>query len=476
MPDLSSSYPPVSSVSAEALEIESRSIDFIPLSERRGRARDLFSLWFCANAMAVTLVTGAIVGSFGLGIVWTAAAIAIGAVIGTAFMAYHSAQGPQLGLPQMIQSRAQFGFYGANIPMVIVVAMYLGFYAGGAVIGAQALNRLFGWSTGNSVLLITLLALALVLFGYKMMHVIAKIITPIYIVVFALLTMAAVVNWGSFPTSSAVPASKFQFTQFMMIVSIIAAYYITYGPYVADYSRYLPADTPTRSAFWNTYAGTIISAIWIMVLGAAIQMAFAKVDAVVATASVAASLGGWLEVVTLVTLVVGLVNIGALNIYGAMMSSLTVITTVSKAAKPSVLQRGAVAAAIAAIGGGVAGVASKDFVLAYEHFIFFLVTFLIPWSAVNLVDYYLIRKGRYVAEDLYRPDGRYGAFNRPGLIAYFVGCLVQVPFISQLFWTGPIAAKLGFDVAWIIGIVVPAALYYVLAKDLAAQETAQARP
>jgi NCS1 family nucleobase:cation symporter-1 len=37
----------------------------------------------------------------------------LGSVIGALFMAFHSAQGPKLGLPQMIQSRPQFGYYGS---------------------------------------------------------------------------------------------------------------------------------------------------------------------------------------------------------------------------------------------------------------------------------------------------------------------------------------------------------------------------
>ena len=449
---------------AEALEIESRSIDFIPPHERRGNVKDLLSLWFGANTMAITLVTGAIAGTTGLGLVWCAVAIVIGAIIGTAFMAYHSAQGPKLGLPQMIQSRAQFGFYGANIPMVIVVAMYLGFYAGGAVIGAQALGLLFGMSTPAAVGLLSVLSLVLVLFGYKMMHVIARVLTPAYVVVFSLVTISLVTNWGSFPTSSAVPFTAFSTTPFMLIMSIIAAYYITYGPYVADYSRYLPAETSTKSAFWYTFGGTIVSAIWIMVLGAAIQTAFGGVDAITATANVAGSMGPWLKLLTLFTLVAGLANIGAFNIYGAMMSTLTIVTTLNQRLKPGRWTRAFFLTAICLAGGSLAGAASQDFVHAYENFIFFLVTFLIPWSAVNLVDYYYIRKGQYVAEDLFRPDGQYGAFNGIGLGTYIFGCVCQVPFISQGFYTGALAEQVGFDVAWIVGLIVPGLAYYLLAE------------
>lgn len=461
--------------STAALRVETRSIDFIPHAERRGSARDLFSLWFGANAMAVTLVTGAIASTTGLGLVWSCVAIAVGTLVGTVFMAYHSAQGPSLGLPQMIQSRAQFGFYGANFPLLIVVAMYLGFYAGGAVLAAQALQPLLGISKVASVSLVTGLSILLAVFGYKMMHVVGRVLTPIYIVAFALLTFALISNWSSFPTGSAVAPNTFQLTPFMMILSIVAAYYISYGPYVADYSRYLPVSTKTSHAFWYTYAGTAASALWIMVLGAGIQAAFSGTDAIGATANVAQSFGHWFQIVTLIILVVGLVNIGALNIYGALMSSLTITTTIIKSAKPTQTARNTFIVVLGIIGGGIAAAATDDFVTAYENFIFFLITFLIPWSAINLVDYYFIRKGRYDPESLFRPDSQYGAFNRVGLIAYVVGCACQVPFINQAFYTGPVAANLGFDVAWIVGLIVPAALYYQLArKHIVAAKTVSA--
>ena len=45
------------------------------------------------------------------------------------------------------------------------------------------------------------------------------------------------------------------------------------------------------------------------------------------------------------------------------------------------------------------------------------------------------------------------------------GVLVQLPFIATKFYTGPLVAALGgVDISWIIGLVLPAALYYVCAK------------
>ena len=51
-------------------------------------------------------------------------AIVVGTLIGTLFMAFHSAQGPQLGLPQMIQSRPQFGYIGALLVWLFAYVQY----------------------------------------------------------------------------------------------------------------------------------------------------------------------------------------------------------------------------------------------------------------------------------------------------------------------------------------------------------------
>jgi nucleobase:cation symporter-1, NCS1 family len=59
------------------------------------------------------------------------------------------------------------------------------------------------------------------------------------------------------------------------------------------------------------------------------------------------------------------------------------------------------------------------------------------------------------------PDGRYGRWNVTAISIYVVGILVQVPFLSTDLYTGPLVATLGgADISWILGLVVPAGLYY----------------
>ena len=89
--------------------VEVRSIDYVPLSERHGQLWHLGPLWFMGNAQIATLAVGVVGVEAGGNRFWSLIAILTGVLTGTFFMAFHSAQGPQLGLPQMIQSRPQFG-------------------------------------------------------------------------------------------------------------------------------------------------------------------------------------------------------------------------------------------------------------------------------------------------------------------------------------------------------------------------------
>jgi nucleobase:cation symporter-1, NCS1 family len=59
----------------------------------------------------------------------------LGVLVGTLFMAFHSAQGPQLGLPQMIQSRPQFGYIGALLVWLFAYVQYAEFNVFNTILG-----------------------------------------------------------------------------------------------------------------------------------------------------------------------------------------------------------------------------------------------------------------------------------------------------------------------------------------------------
>ncbi|MFT4044687.1 MAG: cytosine permease, partial [Gordonia sp. (in: high G+C Gram-positive bacteria)] len=110
--------------------VERRTIDHIPVDERHGRARDIFTVWFGSNIMLLTIITGALATTvFGLPFWAGALGVVLGNLVGGVVMALHAAQGPQMGVPQMLQTRAQFGSIGSLLVVILVVFMYLGFFA-----------------------------------------------------------------------------------------------------------------------------------------------------------------------------------------------------------------------------------------------------------------------------------------------------------------------------------------------------------
>jgi nucleobase:cation symporter-1, NCS1 family len=90
-------------------DIEVRSIDYIPAAERHGKVRDQFTLWFAATMNIFNIVLGGVAIFLGLDFLWACIAIVLGTVIGLLLVGFHAIQGPKLGVPQMIQSRGQFG-------------------------------------------------------------------------------------------------------------------------------------------------------------------------------------------------------------------------------------------------------------------------------------------------------------------------------------------------------------------------------
>src|SRR5579871_5877348 len=116
------------SESAEANSgIERRSIDFVPESERHGRLLSQGIFWFLTNFQFFSIAIGFIGPSLGLSLGYTVLAGTLGMVIGTLVQAFHASQGPEMGLPQMIQSRAQFGYRGVIVPLIATLISLVGY-------------------------------------------------------------------------------------------------------------------------------------------------------------------------------------------------------------------------------------------------------------------------------------------------------------------------------------------------------------
>src|ERR1700722_1243083 len=174
--------------------IEKRSIDYVPLAERHGRVGHLWPVWFSGEAHLATLAVGVLGVHLGGNLLWTALAVVLGCALGTFFMAFHSTQGPQLGLPQMIQSRPQFGYAGALLVWVVALVAYVGYNAVNQVLAVQALHQLtpaISATSPTAMVLFALLALALAVVGYDQIHRAQRWFAYLMIVVLTVFSVAA---------------------------------------------------------------------------------------------------------------------------------------------------------------------------------------------------------------------------------------------------------------------------------------------
>ena len=107
-----------------------------------------------------------------------------------------------------------------------------------------------------------------------------------------------------------------------------------------------------------------------------------------------------------------------------------------------------------------------SFLKAFESFILCLLAVFTPWSAINLIDFYVIHKGKYDIQSIFQVDGGiYGRFNPQALIAYGIGIVVQIPFMNTPMYAGPVPKYLdGADLSWVIGLLLTSPLYYWLAS------------
>lgn len=439
---------------------ELRSVEFVPHAERHGHPASQFPLWFSVNMMILTTLTGGIGVLAGLNLTWSIVAIVIGNFLGALFVAGHSVQGPVLGIPQMIQSRAQFGVFGAAIPLVAVLVMYIGYFASNSVIAGDAIEAGTPLGKNWGILLSGIVILVITYYGHDLIHRIERWFAVLLGAGFLVLTVVALQQ--GLPTGSW-DLSNFSGTAFLLLISATATWQLTFAPYVADYSRYLPADTSGKQTFVYTYLGLVVSTTWLMSLGAVLATVFPAYGDQ-PSQTIASMFPSGLAPLVYIFIVIGVIATNVFNLYGAFMSLTTIVDTFRRV-RTTLSTRAVLFIVVFASAVLVAILASSNFMSFFENLLLVLGYMLFPWTAINLTDFFFVRKGRYVVRDIFDPNGRYGRFNARALTAYAVTILVEIPFMSTAFFTGFLYEAVGgIDYAWIIALTLPGVIYFALMR------------
>jgi NCS1 family nucleobase:cation symporter-1 len=443
--------------------IERRSIDYVPLAERHGKVWHLWPVWFSGDAHLATIATGFVGIALGGNLAWMAIAVLIGAAFGTFFMAFHSTQGPQLGLPQMIQSRPQFGYLGALLVWGVAMVTYVGYNAFNQVLAADTLVTLFDWRKPVTIVAVGVIAAVLAAIGYDVIHRAQRFLAYVLLAVFAVMTVATLRT--TYPAAQ-LDLADFRLVPFLTQLFASAAYQLSWSIYVSDYSRYLPRDVGVRASFWWTYLGAFIGGAWAMLVGTFAAAMFPKLELSAALKAAADRLLPGTGTPFLVASLLGLVTITTLNFYGASLTLLSVADSI-RPLKPTVAQRILTLVVSLVVSCVIALAASEHFAREFGEFLAILLYLFTPWTAINLIDFYYVRRGHYSVREIFNPRGMYGRWNWRGLLAYFGGFAAMIPFFSTGIYRGPVATMLGgADIAMLVGLPVSTIIYVLACRSL----------
>jgi NCS1 family nucleobase:cation symporter-1 len=358
----------------------------------------------------------------------------------------------------MIQSRGQFGFYGAIFIFLASIVLDVGYLAAQQVVQADSLNDLTG-SVGIPwwIIIVTIPAVLLAIFGYQWIH----RIQPVLTVLFGVALLVAVILTATSGKSLAKGMGGTHLASFPIFIAAVGLFFmnmLSWAVYVSDYSRYLPRNVSAPRTYWAVFGGNALGACLYAGLGIYITGLGPDTDSVVSIGSIA---GKWI----LPILARSLLGSDALNAYTGMLALESVRSTfqkvvASRAARVIGLLVIFIAATILAEAG------YKTFLTSFEDFINVLLFFFVPWTVINLIDFYIVKKGRYDVKSFFSPKGIYGGWRLTALIPYVIALAVQIPFLDQTLYVGPLVKPLGgADISWLIGFVV-AGLGYLIATWL----------
>jgi len=438
----------------EFLRVETHGIDPIPAAERKGSPRDVGWLWVAAFANFVSLITGALLIGFGLGVADSLVAVAVGSLLAATLHGLLSVAGPRFGTTQVVAARRTFGLRGAYPGAFFTLFLAVGWFAVDCVIAAQAvvqLGHLAGIPQGTllnglALLVVVVLSVLVAVYGHQTIAVFEKYGAIVFVIFCAILGLSLIpqVKWGLPATVSGAD----HVAAWVLGTSVVFALIASWFSFASDYSRYLPSRLSARSVVGWVAAGTALS----MFLFGSLGVLLGSIDPrgggnLLALISSRAPLV--VVVPFLLFIAAGEIWANYLDVYTAGLSGLALNLR---------LPRWAAALGCGLIGGTLAYFALfvSSFNVAYTNFLLITYLWVPSWAAVVLVDMFVFR----------RATGLVTSVKWRAVLAWLIGLLAAIPFVDSNLWQSPLALHLlhNTDISGYVGALVGGGAYLVLGR------------
>ena len=445
-------------------QVEQHGIDFIPPTERHGRARELFAVWAMSNVTYLYIVLGGTMILLGLN-VWQAMAVIVAGNLFWALVGLLAVSGPSSGTPSGVVARSMFGVRGNRVNVAIV----------GWVIAVsyEAINLIVGSLAGFAFIdQIGLTATPPV----KLIIVAATAVVTLAISVYGHATIVRVSGWFAVglvaccatlavfviraadlsyvPTSA--PHGTALWAAAFVGLTIIASGPLSWGS-GADYARYLPETTsPRATAAWTALGGFAPAVL----LGALGVLAGTAVDMTDPQSSLKAILPGWFYPVFLLVIVVGSITNNVLTAYSSGLSLQAVGVKASRAF--TVFFDGIVGVSLA-----LYALFVSNFMDTVNSILELSVSLLGPSLAIYGADI-ILRRNRYDGRTLHdespaSPFWYHNGVNWAAVTAQVIGTTLALLCVNTTIFVGPVAGVLGgADLSCLVGPALGSAVYAAL--------------
>lgn len=464
-------------VTDEVFKVETHGIDFIPLSERWAKPRDVGAMWAGASIQVEYFIYGAILMTFGFTFAQALSLIIIGN-LSYFLLGICSLQGAKTGTTAFAINRAGFGPNGSRAISFFNWITQIGFEVEGLILivgAALVLAIKAGFNPGDPAKVIFVLVAVgiqgvLPYLGHATIVKTLRWLSIPFLIIFAVLLGFAVPH----ATTTAVHHGADWQTYMEGLAFTITLSGLGWAECGNDYSRYCAPDASKRSIVGWVFLSTAVPEILIMTLGAAVGTFLAAVGK---TSNAflpfihQSAIPAWFVVIFMIFAILQIFAINSLDLYS---SGVTLQAMGIKVRRDTaVLIDCAIALAITMI-----AVFNTSFSTYMKDFVDVVIVWIAPWVAIFLVDW-AMRKFTFVPAELQRTDrdGLYYGKNGiswPACIAQLVGMYGAIAALSATFhlpqWLNPVTYATrdsygyGADFSIFIGMGVAALLYFVLAQ------------
>ena len=431
------------------MNLELNGTNVIDESERGGKASSLFWPWCGANVSLLALSYGSFFLGFGISFWQATIAAFLGTVLSFLLVGVSSLAGKKSNAPTMVLSRAAFGVKGNLFPGLLSYLIFVGWETvlvslatlatGTVFVRVGHLDRDTAMMLGFAIAVALTVSAGVLGFGVIMkLQRYLTIITIAMTCVYIALTIDKV-DWEL--VTSMKPGSA----QGFIGALIFGATGIGLGwvNSAADYSRYLPRTISSRSVVGWTVFGASVVPIILVIFGAALSASSEDLAGAIASDPIGALttiLPTWYLIIFALVAILGLVGGAILNLYSSGLTLISLGLPVKRHVAASL------DAFIMLVGAIYFVWVADDFFYPFQGFLITLGVPVAAWSAIFVTDV-LLRK-RYDQNDLYRTEGRYGAWNFTSigllLVATIIGWgFVTNGFASWLTWQGYFLGALG---------------------------------